>query len=78
MTSLVEHRIDVGGHEPIRQRCYLVLPKVQETIREEVDRMLGSGVIEPSYSDWSNPIVMVKKASGEYRLCLDFRKVNEV
>ena len=39
--------------------------------------MLENGIIEPSNSDWSSPIVMVKR-NGKYRFCLDFRKVNEV
>jgi len=51
--SLTEHRINVGLHPPIKRRCYLVSPKVQEAIREEVDKMLVADVIEPSYSEWS-------------------------
>jgi len=51
VTSLTEHRIDVGLHSPIKQRCYLVSPKVQEAIREEVDRMLATDIMEPSYSE---------------------------
>lgn len=78
VTSLTEHIIDVGQHRPIKQRCYLVSPKVQEAIRDEVDKMLEAGIIEPSFSEWSNPIVMVKKPNGKYRFCLDFRKVNSV
>jgi len=77
VTSLTEHRINVGSHPPIKQRCYLVSPKVQEAIREEVDKMLVADIIEPSYNEWSNPIVM-KKPNGKYRFCLDFRKVNGV
>jgi len=34
--------IDVGQNKPIKQRCYLVSPKVQEAIREEVDKMLDA------------------------------------
>ncbi|XP_036145650.1 uncharacterized protein LOC118646572 [Monomorium pharaonis] len=78
VTPLAEHRIDVGSHPPIRQRCYVVSPRVQEAIREEVDKMLASGIIEPSFSEWSNPIVMVKKPNEKYRFCLDFRKVNGI
>ena len=77
VTSLTEHFIDVGQHRPIKQRCYLVSPKVQKAICAEVDKMLGAGIIEP-YSEWSNPIVMIKKSNGKYRFCLDFRKVNSV
>ena len=78
VTELIEHKIDVGNTSPIKQRCYLVSPKVQEAIRAEVDKMLNAGIIEPSYSEWSSPIVMVKKPNGKYRFCLDFRKVNSV
>ncbi|XP_029163431.1 uncharacterized protein LOC114934886 [Nylanderia fulva] len=78
VTSLTEHTIDVGQNKPIRQRCYLVSPKVQEAIHAEVDKMLRAGIIEPSHSEWSNPIVMIKKPNGKYRFCLDFRKVNDV
>jgi len=78
VTTLTEHRINVGSHPPIKQRCYLVLPKVQEAIREEVDKMLVADIIEPLYNQWSKPIVMVKKPNGKYCFCLDFRKVNGV
>lgn len=40
--------------------------------------MLEAGIIEPSNSESSNPVVMVRKASGKYRFCLDFRKVNSI
>ncbi|XP_039306052.1 uncharacterized protein LOC120357967 [Solenopsis invicta] len=77
-TSLAEHRIDVGGHAPIKQHCYPVSPRVQEAIYAEVDSMLESGIIESSNSAWSTPIVMIKKPNNTYRFCLDFRRLNEV
>jgi hypothetical protein len=51
---------------------------MQGIIDEEVDKMLTEGVIEPSESPWSSPIVLAKKKDGKYRFCIDFRKVNEV
>jgi hypothetical protein len=51
---------------------------MQGIIDEEVDKMLAEGVIEPSESPWSSPIVLAKKKDGKYRFCIDFRKVNEV
>ena len=40
--------------------------------------MLAAGVIKESFSEWSTPIVMAKKANDGYRLYLDFRKLNAV
>jgi len=46
VTELTEHHINVGKSTPVKQRCYLVSPKVQEAIRDEVDKMLKAGIIE--------------------------------
>ena len=47
-------------------------------ITAEVDKMLDHDIIEPSNSGWSTPIVMARKPDGNYRFCLDFRKLNSV
>ena len=75
---MTKHKIDAQGHEPIIKRYYHVSPKVREYMYEEIDKILEEYVIEPSNSDWSNPVVMIKKPNEKYRFCLDFRKVNKI
>lgn len=77
-THLVEHMIDTGDAQPIKQRYYPVSPYVQKEMDEELERMLKLGVIERSNGSWSNPIVGVRKPNGKLRLCLDSRKLNAV
>lgn len=76
-TSIVKHKI-VTNSEPIKQRYYPVSPFKQKLINEEVDKMLAAGIIEPSKSAWSSPILLVPKPNGEQRFCVDFRKLNAV
>ena len=66
------------ANKTIKQRYYHILPKVKEYMYEETDRMVEEDVIEPSNSDWSNPVVMIKKPNGKYRFCLDFKKINKI
>lgn len=47
----------------------------------EIDELLGKypemdGVIQESSSDISSPILMVKKKTGEYQMCIDYRRLN--
>lgn len=76
-TDMVHHRIRVTTTTPIKQRYRRQNPKMQEVLNTEVDRMLKEGIIEPSTSPWSSPIVIVKKKDGTPRFCIDFRKVSE-
>lgn len=76
-TNRAEHII-VTNSPPIKQRYYRVNPIVQEQINKELDEMLKLGVIEPSKSPWSSPILLVKKKDGTYRFCIDYRKLNSV
>ncbi len=40
--------------------------------------MQETGVVEPSSSPWSSPIVLVRKKNGSLRFCVDYRELNSV
>ncbi|KAH8346422.1 hypothetical protein KR084_011570, partial [Drosophila pseudotakahashii] len=49
---------------------------MQQIISDQVDELLRDGRIEPSRSPHSAPIVLVRKKTGEMRMCVDFRQLN--
>ena len=77
-THLVEHKIDTGNSAPIKQRYYPMSPARLKEVYEELDKMLEQGVVSPSKSAWSSPIILLDKSDGKKRFCVDFRKVNAV
>lgn len=50
----------------------------REIIRDLVKALLEQGVISPSKSPWSSPIVLTIKQDGSPRMCVDYRKLNSV
>ena len=63
---------DVSIKNPDRR----IPPKQLEIVREHIDKLLGAKVIEECRSNFASPIVLVRKKSGELRLCTDYRDFN--
>ncbi len=77
-TNVIQHDIQTPPGVIIRQRPYRVPEARRRAIEEEIQQMLKLGVIEPSRSPWSSPIVLVPKPDGTLRFCNDYRRLNEV
>ncbi len=77
-TELVTHHIDTQGAAPIKSRYRPPGHAMRKAVDESLDKMLELGVIKPTVSPWSSPIVLVKKKDGSIRFCVDLRQVNAV
>ena len=82
-TKLVKMDIDTGDSPPVSSRSYTLPLKHYEWVQREIESLEHAGVITKSMSKWASPIVIIPKKSApreplKRRLCVDFRKVNEL
>ena len=82
-TQLVTMDIDMGDSPPVSLRPYTLALKHHRWVQEEIETLERVGIITKSMSPWASPIVIVPKKSqpGEppkERLCIDFRKINDL
>ena len=74
----IDHRIlTLPEQRPINVRPYRYGHVQREEIEKLVAEMLQTGVIRPSRSPYSSPVLLVKKKDGGWRFYVDYRKLNQ-
>ena len=75
---VIVNRLNVNpASSPIRQKKRVFAQKRDIAIAEEVRKLLEADFIrEVYYPDWLANVVMVKKANGKWRICIDFTDFN--
>ena len=60
------------------QTPYRIPEKLKDSVKQEIDKLLESSIIEPSDSLWASPLVPVIKPDQSVRLCVDYRRLNSI
>ena len=76
--AIITHRLNVSpSFKPVKQKRRSFAPERQKAINEEVSKLLQAGAIrEVEYHEWLAKVILVKKANGKWRLCIDFTDVD--
>ncbi|XP_069972952.1 uncharacterized protein [Penaeus vannamei] len=77
LTDSIEHAIHMNTDKPVRQKPYPTPNSLVKEFNKEVDKMFEMKIIEPSTCPYCSPVLMVKKSDGTWRVCIDFRGIND-
>jgi hypothetical protein len=71
------HRIHLlPGTAPVVVRPYRYPQLVKDELERQCADMLQQGIIRPSSSAFSSPVLLVKKHDGTWHFCVDYRTLN--
>lgn len=72
-----EMNIKLNDTTPVVYRPYRLSHSERQVVRDMIQELGDSDIIRESSSDYASPIVLVRKKTGDYRLCIDFRALNK-
>ena len=75
--DLVEHKLTMKEHQPIRAPPRRLPYALREELESELGKLLDIGCVEPSSSPYSSGLVLVRKKDGGLRVCVDYRGINK-
>uniref|UniRef100_A0A2N9FD92 Integrase catalytic domain-containing protein n=1 Tax=Fagus sylvatica TaxID=28930 RepID=A0A2N9FD92_FAGSY len=78
-TEVIAHKLNVNpSTSPVKQKRRVFAPERNAAVMKEVDKLLKAGFIrEVYYPEWLANVVMVKKSTGKWRMCVDFTDLNK-
>lgn len=72
-----DHHIHLlPGTAPVAVRPYRYPQLQKDELEAQCMGMLEQGIIRPSTSPFSAPVLLVKKSDGSWRFCVDYRALN--
>jgi hypothetical protein len=75
----ITHIIEIKpGTEPIKQKSRKIPQSFKAGFVTMLNEMKDAGMIVDSKSPWCSPVRLVRKPDGSIRVCVDFRKLNNV
>ncbi|KAL8116987.1 hypothetical protein AgCh_023241 [Apium graveolens] len=77
--ELITHKLNVDqNRKTLKQKKRSFALERQDAIKQEVAKLLEAGFIEEiQFPEWLINPVMVKKANGKWRMCVDFTDLND-
>ncbi|KAJ3690866.1 hypothetical protein LUZ61_020030 [Rhynchospora tenuis] len=74
-----DHRIPLlPNSAPVAVRPYRYPHVQKDEIERQCANMLAQGIIQPSTSPFSSPVLLVKKQDSTWRFCIDYRALNAI
>lgn len=78
-TREVDHKIELEpGYSPPSKPTYRMSYEELRELKKQLQDLLDQGYIQSSKSPFGAPVLFVKKKDGTFRMCVDYRALNNI
>lgn len=78
VTNKIKMKIDLMSDKPIYFKPYRLSFYERSQVRDIIKELKECDIIEDSVSQYASPCLIVKKKTGDVRLCVDYRALNKI
>lgn len=71
-------KIELKEERVIRYKPYRVPYHHEQEMKKIIQELADNNIIEISESEFASPAILVKKKDESFRMCVDYRKLNEI
>lgn len=71
-------KLNLMDHKPFNCPPRRISYAEKQELQKVIDDYKAKGIIRSSESEYASPIVLVRKKTGEIRLCVDYRRLNKI
>ena len=76
---MIEHQIDfIPGATILNRPAYRSNPKETKELQKQVEDLMEKGYVRESLSSFAVPVLLVPKKDGAWRMCIDYRVINNI
>ncbi|XP_022168087.1 uncharacterized protein LOC111032163, partial [Myzus persicae] len=68
---------EIPDSTPVSLKPYRTSPSDRRLIADTIRDWKEAGIVSDSTSQYASPVLLVSKSSGEKRLCVDYRRLNQ-
>jgi hypothetical protein len=75
-TDAAQLEIKCVTDQPVVYHPYRMPQAEKQILQGILTELLENGIIQESKSPYASPVLLVKKKTGDYRMCVDYRRLN--
>ncbi|CAH1376191.1 unnamed protein product [Tenebrio molitor] len=76
-TNVLEMDLHLTDDQPVFYRPYRMSFSERGEVQRIVQELKEADIIEETDSPFASPVLLVRKKSGEFRMCVDYRALNK-